>query len=105
MNNFKIIDFKKGSDFYYIKIEAEVIDESTLFIGNYVSKSEYLYSYHWQDKNDNLIIRWDNCPHHKHLPTFPHHKHIPEIIESNEIMLEDILKVMEKKTQRKLIIV
>ena len=62
-----------------------------------MSETEYLYSYHWQDKNKNMIIRWDNSPHHKQLKTFPHHKHVPEIKESNEIRIEDILKVIEEK--------
>jgi len=33
------------------------------------------YSYYWLDGLDNLIVGWDNAPHHKDLETFPNHKH------------------------------
>ena len=29
-------------------------------------------------KNGQLIIRWDNAPHHKQIQTYPHHKHLGE---------------------------
>jgi len=47
IKKFDIIDFKKGSNFYFLKIEAELIDGSILFVKNYVSNIDYLYSYHW----------------------------------------------------------
>ena len=33
------------------------------------------YSFHWQDRNGQIIARWDNAAHHPALPTFPHHIH------------------------------
>jgi hypothetical protein len=67
----------------------------------YVSEIDYLYSYHWQDENGSLRIRWDNSPHHRHITTFPHHKHTtPKIEESKEIGLEDVLSVIEEKLKR-----
>ncbi|MEA3359588.1 MAG: DUF6516 family protein [Thermodesulfobacteriota bacterium] len=33
-------------------------------------------SFHWQDRVDNLIKRWDNAPHFPDLKGFPHHVHI-----------------------------
>ena len=30
------------------------------------------YSYHWQDKKERLLIRWDNAPDWE-VETFPHH--------------------------------
>ena len=46
-----------------------------MYIKEYVDVNERNYSYHWQDKNQKLILRWDNSPHHKDVLTFPHHKH------------------------------
>lgn len=41
-------------------------------------KLEHLeYRYHFQDKNSELIFRYDNTPHFPDLPNFPHHKHSP----------------------------
>ena len=97
VEGYEIIDFKQGEDFYYLKLKAVLIDRSELHIREYVSDKEYLYSYHWQDENGSLRIRWDNSPHHKHIKTFPHHKHTPKIEESEEVSLEDVLGVIEKK--------
>jgi len=52
------------------------------------------YRYHFQDKKNQTIFRYDNTPHHPDIESFPHHKHtentivsvykkpsIPEVIE------------------------
>lgn len=44
-----------------------------------------------------MRIRWDNSPHHSHLGTFPDHKHIPQLVESEEMSLEDVLKEIKAK--------
>lgn len=36
------------------------------------------YRFHWQDAKGRLIHRWDNAPHHPHLPGFPYHLHLGE---------------------------
>mgnify|MGYP006302529059 CR=1 FL=1 len=36
------------------------------------------YRYHLQDKNNQLIFRYDNTPHHPSIKSFPHHKHRPD---------------------------
>ncbi|MGR3318484.1 MAG: toxin-antitoxin system TumE family protein [Candidatus Anammoxibacter sp.] len=56
------------------------------------------YSYHWQEPNKKLLIRWDNSPHHKHIETFPHHIHYGNnVLPSYQISFEEILKVIEEK--------
>ena len=57
----------------------------------------YLYSYHWQDQNGSMRIRWDNAPHHDDLRTFPHHKHTPQLEESMEMNLEDVMKEIKER--------
>jgi hypothetical protein len=48
------------------------LNESVIFQG----KLEHLgYRYHFQDKNNELIFRYDNTPHFPGLPNFPNHKH------------------------------
>ncbi|RLD55207.1 MAG: hypothetical protein DRJ05_13320 [Bacteroidetes bacterium] len=45
-----------------------------------------------EDKNNELLIRWDNSPFHKDIETFPNHKHKDnEVLASREIGLEDVL--------------
>ncbi len=41
------------------------------------------YRYHYMDKDDQLIFRYDNAAHHEEIQTFPHHKHLKtEVIDS-----------------------
>ncbi|MEA2053564.1 MAG: DUF6516 family protein [Candidatus Thermoplasmatota archaeon] len=73
VKHYEILDFKQGKNFYFIKIKAIFVDKSELHIREFISEEEYLYSYHWQDNNGIMRIRWDNSLHHKHLKSFPHH--------------------------------
>lgn len=52
------------------------------------------YRYHFQDKQNNLVFRYDNTPHFPGLEGFPHHKHLPnKVFGSGE---PSILKVIEE---------
>ena len=73
-----------------------MINETILYIREYISSKEHAYSYYWQEIEGKLIISWDNSPHHKNLKTFPHHKHNPDIEESYEINIMDVIKFIEK---------
>jgi len=81
-----------------------LIDGSELFVSEYftVLKDRIKrdkYSYHLQ-KNDELIIRWDNAPHHRELSTFPDHVHRKDgVHESKEMILEDILEELSEIVQ------
>lgn len=60
-------------------------DESSLHFIEFVDVKggveRYKYAYHYQDREENMIFRYDMAPHHPEIPTFPHHKHTP----SNEV--------------------
>jgi len=100
IKGFEVQDFKGSDRFYFLKIKAVLVDGSELHIREFFSLDNTLYSYHWQDENGSLRIRWDNAPHHPHLRTYPHHKHTPELKESEEIRLEEVLKVIREKLQK-----
>lgn len=91
IKSFEILDFKSGESFYFLRVKAILIDDSSLYIKEYCSLDGYFYSYHWQDQDGSLRIRWDNAPHHDDLRTFPHHKHSPQLEESKEMNLEDVM--------------
>lgn len=58
------------------------------------------YSYYWLTGENELIIGWDNAPHHKKIDTFPHHKHINKqknIQSSTETSLENVIKIIFEK--------
>ncbi len=95
--SYEIKDFKTFSDGFYIKIEAVLKNKTLLFIREYFDNNERKYSYHWQDTNGNLIMRWDNAPHHNNLKTFPHHIHKGnKIYENYHIHIEDVLEIIKK---------
>ncbi|MEW6103736.1 MAG: DUF6516 family protein [bacterium] len=80
-----------------IKIRSHLIDESILFIQETISEKGKRYSYHWQNKEGELILRWDNAPHWKNVETFPHHKHIGEKIEPSSMLdIKELLEQIEK---------
>jgi len=46
-----------------------------------VEKGQFMhlgYRYHFQDKQNNFVFRYDNTPHFPGLEGFPHHKHLPD---------------------------
>ena len=36
------------------------------------------YRYHFQDRKNRLVFRYDNTPHFPEIVTYAHHKHISE---------------------------
>ncbi|MCF6158714.1 MAG: hypothetical protein E3K32_09115 [wastewater metagenome] len=82
-----------------IKAIIQFIDDSRLFVTEYVDlryKIEKLsYSFHYQDKNDNIIFRYDNAIH-KSMLNFSNHKHFKGTILNSEVpelrnVLEEII--------------
>jgi len=98
IKKYEIKDYKKFGRAKGLVAKIEFIDGSVLHIREYIFlNSKRKYSFHWQDKEGNLIVRWDNSPHHFHIKTFPDHKHIGnKVFESEEICLEDVVKFIER---------
>ena len=48
------------------------------------------YSYHYQNRDKELIFRYDNAEHYKEIATYPYHKHV-----TNEVLPSDILSLKE----------
>ena len=42
------------------------------------------YRYHFQDRENRLVFRYDNTPHFPGLESFPHHKHLANEAKSCE---------------------
>jgi len=82
----------------------EFVDESKLFLTEYVDLRYKLdkltYAYHYQDKNGQLIFRYDNALHKPRHPS-KEHKHLKGKIISCDIpelreVLEEILSRLVK---------
>ena len=55
------------------------------------------YRYHYMNKENNLIFRYDNAYHHSEVGSFPNHKHLGErIVKSHEPGLHEILLEIQK---------
>lgn len=56
------------------------------------------YSYYWLSSKNELIIGWDNAPHHSKIDTFPHHRHVAnkrKLEPSDENCLEDVIEFIQ----------
>jgi hypothetical protein len=86
----------------FFKIKAGVLDGSILFITEMHTESNQKYSYHWQEPDNDLIMRWDNKPHWKDLKTFPHHKHIGSTIQPcHRVTLEEVLAEIKQRLEHR----
>jgi hypothetical protein len=50
------------------------VNESVVFEGQV---KHLRYRYHFQDRQNSLVFRYDNTPHFPDLKIFPYHKHLP----------------------------
>lgn len=75
IESFEVQDYRQWEGGFYYRLKIFFENHSMLFVREYVDETERVYSFHWQDQNNEMLIRWDNAPHHRHILTFPHHKH------------------------------
>jgi len=100
--SYRVQRFEQFGTLFRLRAEIDIIDGSKLHIRETVIGGlKRKYSYHWQDKNELLISRWDNAPDWD-IDTFPHHKHIGEkgnVEPSYERTLEQVMEVVAKKVK------
>lgn len=95
----------------YIKGEVILADGSKLALAEFLEKSKKgwkieRYRYHLMNKNNELIFRYDNAPHHPKIKTFPHHKHLSEIVTlsqrpSFKKLMDEALKIYLTRLEKK----
>jgi hypothetical protein len=92
--SYRITRLEQMGPLLRFRAELELIDHSRLFIRETVLGSvKRKYSYHWQDQQGHLLIRWDNAPDWN-TETFPHHKHVHDernVEPSYERTLEQVM--------------
>lgn len=94
----QVLDFVDEATVRYLKCRADLAGGSTLHIEESIVAGKTKYSYHWQDLEQNLIIRWDNAPHYPHLASFPCHRHEGDAVhESPRVSIEDVLATIEMR--------
>jgi len=92
ISDYEVLLWESEPNSYRFKAKLILIDGSQLIIRDYLFPSGRKYSFHWKDKNNNLLIRWDNSLHWITIETFPHHKHDKKnVLPSQDVTLEDVL--------------
>jgi len=93
--NFRLIRESIGVKSGFIRFALELRDGGELHVFEYIDSGLHKidYSYHWLNREKELITRWDNAPHHSEVETFPHHVHEGDVIKpSEEPSFAEILK-------------
>ena len=75
----------------YIKGVIKFIDGTSLCIFQHARiKEKYLiitdYRFHYMNKENMVVFRYDSAPHNPEIRTFPHHKHTSSGIEPSPKM-------------------
>lgn len=97
------IDSDAFGEYYKLKIQVLLINGWKLNVWEHAMPGFRRYAYHIS-KGSELIIRWDNAPHHKQIKTYPHHKHINEnVLESREVTIDDILEELAKMMEHEIV--
>ncbi len=92
IRDYQLQDYRHWTGGFYYKLAIYFKNGSELHAREYVDVFERDYSFHWQTSACELIVRWDNAPHHQNIATYPHHKHTGNgIFENVEISLNDVL--------------
>lgn len=95
------IEKRKVNDFFGIiegiivfeKGKLDVLEVVRELNGNFNKKK---YKYHFRNLDNEMVFRYDNMPHHKHLDNFPHHKHLPTgLLSSQQPSFEKVMFEIE----------
>lgn len=97
ISNYEIVTWESEPTSYRFKARIIFTDGSYLAIKDYLISESRKYAYHWQDKEEKRVIRWDNAPHWKDIDTYPHHRHEnSEVFSSREVTLEDVMNEISR---------
>ncbi len=94
VERYDIAEFRPLENGIYYRCEVVWKDGSRLFTREYSTDTKRVYSFHWQENNDRLLLRWDNAPHFPLLSTFPHHRHNADgtVSEHPPARFEEVIK-------------
>ena len=81
------IRFSRG---YLLELnEAVTVDKGHI--------KHFSYRYHFQNRDNTLIFRYDNTPHFPDLTNFPHHKHNPApVVGTEKPLIAEVVEEVKK---------
>ena len=66
------------------------LNEAMIFEAGHIERLGYRY--HFQDRYNDIVFRYDNTPHFPKLVSFPHHKHIKnQVIEIDPPSIPNVI--------------
>jgi hypothetical protein len=87
--------FDGAGDSYMLKIRVELKNGWLMDCWEHKTPKIGRYSFH-VFRDSEMVVRWDNAPHHPEVSTFPYHKHVGEAIQDSEEMgVEQVLAELE----------
>ena len=104
VSSYSITIDRKTNDIAFVSGTIEFRDGTTLDFKEFIEVKEggiekYMYAYNYRSHSTG-VFRYDNSPdpRAKKLKSFPQHKHLKndELVESQEINLENVLKEIEE---------
>jgi hypothetical protein len=96
VKGFQVRKFKRLQNAHELVMELTFKDDSKLALKDYLFlDGNRKYAYHWQNKEGNLLIRWDNAGHWKDLSTFPHHKHVEKVENVEDSNVRNVDQALE----------
>ena len=85
-----------------LQVRAELIDGSLLYVREAIFPHTSKDAYHWQTNTGEMLLHWDNAPHHPEIPTHPYHKHDGERLgPAARVSIEDVLAEVASRLQSK----
>jgi len=92
VKDLEVIEVVEEESVQFLRVRAEIIDGSLLYVRELFLPDHSKYSYHWQTRTGEMLLRWDNAPHHPEIPTHPDHKHEGERVRpSGRVSVEEVL--------------
>lgn len=97
----EVLELLQTNQIQVLFAKAHLRDDSTIFVRERVGPNKIRYSYHWQNKKAQMILRFDNSSHYPKLETYPHHQHEDEKVKSlNDPSLDNFLVQVLRKISR-----
>lgn len=92
VKNLEVIELVEEESAQLLRVKVEFVDGSLLHVREAIFSDSSKYSHHWQTQAGELLIRWDNAPHHHEVPSYPDHKHEGERLgSSTRVSVEEVL--------------
>ena len=92
------IERPEGVELAYLTGRLTFLDGSQLAIAEIISPAVKTYRFHYMDRHQRLLLRWDTAPHHRRLKTFPFHLHTAEGVgESQPVNLPIVLRLIHDR--------